>query len=157
VRDLVEDAGFGRHLAFDFGLIQELGYYTGLIVEAYAPGVGLPVATGGRYDGLPARFEWDIPGVGFAVAVDRAADALDEAGVGLVIPPAAIPFVGGLEAPVRAAELRRAGVPVSALPEDATGVGPPLLVRRGGAYVLRLADGREVGGDPGEIAAALGL
>jgi ATP phosphoribosyltransferase regulatory subunit len=157
VRDLVEDAGFGRHLAFDFGLIQDLRYYTGLIVEAYAPGVGLPVATGGRYDGLPARFGWDIPGVGFAVAVDRAADALDEAGVELVTESAAVPFVGGLEAPARAAELRRAGIPVAALPENAADVGPPLLLRRGGAYVLRLADGREVGGDAREIAAALGL
>ena len=83
MRDLVEDAGFGDHLAFDFGLVQDLGYYTGLIVEAFAPGVGLPLATGGRYDGLLARFDWDIPGVGFAVAVDRAADALDEAGVEL--------------------------------------------------------------------------
>ena len=119
VRDLVEDAGSGDRLAFDFGLMQDLSYYSGLIVEAYAPGVGLPVATGGRYDGLLARFDWDIPGVGFAVAVDRAADALDEAGVELAGAPAAVPFVGGLEAPARAAELRRAGLAVLALPEDA--------------------------------------
>jgi ATP phosphoribosyltransferase regulatory subunit len=157
VSDLVSEAGFGEHLAFDLGLIQDLTYYSGLIVEAYAPGVGLPVATGGRYDGLLARFEWDIPGVGFAVAVDRAADAMDEAGVELAVAPAAIPFVGGLESPARAAELRRAGIAVASLPADAAGVLPPLLWRRGGAYALRLADGREVGGDAREIAAALGL
>jgi ATP phosphoribosyltransferase regulatory subunit len=155
VRDLVEEAGYGERLAFDFGLMQDLGYYSGLIVEAYAPGVGLPVATGGRYDGLLARFGWDIPGVGFAVAVDRAADALDEAGVELVSAPAAVPFVGGLEAPARAAELRRAGVAVLALPEDVRAVAPPLLLRRGGSYTLRLADGREVTGAAGEIAEAL--
>lgn len=132
VRDLADEAGFGARLAFDLGLMQELGYYSGLIVEAFAAGVGLPVATGGRYDGLLARFEWDIPGVGFAVAVDRAADALDEAGVELPGPPAALPFVGGLEAPARAAELRRAG-----------------------SYTLRLAGGREVTGGAGDIAAAL--
>ena len=45
-------AGYGDRLAFDFGLMQDLGYYSGLIFEAYAPGVGLPLATGGRYDGL---------------------------------------------------------------------------------------------------------
>ncbi len=120
VRDLVEDAGFGDRLAFDFGLMQDLDYYSGLLLEAYAPGVGLPLASGGRYDGLLARFGWDIPGVGFAVAVDRAADALDEAGVELSAGRVAIPFVGGLEAPARAAELRRAGLLVAALPEDAT-------------------------------------
>ncbi len=130
IQDLVEDAGFGERLAFDFGLMQDLGYYTGLLLEAYAPGVGLPLASGGRYDGLVARFDWDIPGVGFAIAVDRAADALDEAGVAHVVAPAAVPFIGGLEAPARAAELRRAGLSVVALPEAATGVKPPLLLRR---------------------------
>ena len=156
VHDLVEEAGFADHLAFDFGLMQDLDYYTGLIVEAFAPGVGLPVATGGRYDGLLRRFDWDIPGVGFAVAVDRAADALDEAGVELAGAPAAVPFVGGLEAPARAAELRRAGVPVLALPEGAS-AEPPLLLRRGNSYTLRLADGREVSGGARDIAEALGL
>ncbi len=42
---------------------------------------GLPIATGGRYDGLLARFDWDIPGVGFALALDRVLDAMAEAGV----------------------------------------------------------------------------
>ena len=116
----------------------------------------MPIATGGRYDGLLARFEWDIPGVGFAVAVDRAADALDEAGVEFAGAPAAVPFVGGLEAPARAAELRRAGLAVLALPEDAGAVEPPYLVRRGGSYTVRLADGREVTGGAREVAEALG-
>jgi ATP phosphoribosyltransferase regulatory subunit len=154
VRELVEESGFGGHLAFDFGLMQDLGYYSGLIVEAYAPGVGLPLATGGRYDGLLARFDWDIPGVGFSVAVDRAADAMDEAGVELARAPAAVRFVGGLEAPARAAELRRAGIAVVALPEGAS-AEPPLLLRHGGSYILRLADGGEVTGGPDDIAAAL--
>jgi ATP phosphoribosyltransferase regulatory subunit len=157
VRGLVDEAGFGERLAFDLGLIQDLTYYRGLILEAYAPGVGLPLATGGRYDGLLARFEWDVPGVGFAVAVERAADALDEAGMELAGAPAAVPFIGGLEAPARAAELRRAGLAVAALPAGAADVPPPLVLRRGGAYTLRLADGREVGGGASEIAAALGL
>ncbi len=154
VRDLVDEAGFEQRLAFDFGFMQDLSYYSGLTVEAYAPGVGLPVATGGRYDGLLGRFEWDIPGVGFAVAVDRAADALDEAGVELAGAPAAIRFVGGLEAPARAAELRRTGVAVLALPAGAV-AEPPVLSRRGGSYTLRLADGREVTGGAGDIAEAL--
>jgi ATP phosphoribosyltransferase regulatory subunit len=155
IHDLAEDAGFGDHLAFDFGLMQDLDYYSGLILEAYAPGVGLPLASGGRYDGLLSRFDWDIPGVGFAVAVDRAAEALDEAGVEFAGAPAVIPFIGGLDVPARAAELRRAGLAVAALPEDTAGVEPPLLVRRGGGYTLRLAGGREVSGGAADIAEAL--
>ena len=157
VRDLVEDAGFGERLAFDFGLMQDLGYYSGLILEAFAPGVGLPLASGGRYDGLLARFDWDIPGVGFAVAVDRAADALDEAGVVLAPAPAAVALrrrAGGAGAdggaPPRRA--RRRG----AARGRRRGVKPPLLLRRGGSYTLRLADGREVSGGARDIAEALG-
>jgi ATP phosphoribosyltransferase regulatory subunit len=154
VRDLVAEAGFGERLAFDLGFTQDLSYYSGLVLEAYAPGVGLPLATGGRYDGLLARFDWDIPGVGFAVAVDRTADALYEAGVAPRTAPAALPFVGGLGAPARAAELRRAGVAVVALPEDAV-VEPPLLLRRGGSFILRLAEGRDIVGDARDVADAL--
>jgi len=72
-------------------------------------------------------------------------------------PPAAVPFIGGLEAPARAAELRRAGLSVVALPEAATGVKPPLLLRRGNSFTLRLADGREWTGAAREIAEALGV
>jgi len=31
--------------------VPDLSYYSGIIFEAYAPGVGLPLASGGRYDG----------------------------------------------------------------------------------------------------------
>jgi ATP phosphoribosyltransferase regulatory subunit len=155
VRDLVSEVGFGDRLAFDFGLMQDVTYYSGLILEAYAPGVGLPLATGGRYDGLARRLGWDIPGVGFAIAVDRAADALDEAGAAPVDVREPLAVVGGLEAPARAAELRPAGLAVRALQEDAAEVPPPLLLRRGGSYLLRLADGREVSGGAAEIREAL--
>ena len=128
--------------------IQDLTYYTGLIVEAFAPGVGLPLATGGRYDGLLARFDWDIPGVGFAVARRPAADALDEAGVAAAVrTPAALrlhrrPRGAGRGRPSCAAP----GWPSRALPDGRRRDRPPLLVRRGGGYTLRLAGGREVSG-----------
>lgn len=156
VRDLVVEAGFGADLAFDFGLMHDLTYYSGMIFEAYAPRVGLPLATGGRYDDLVRRFGWDVPGVGFAVAVDRLVDALDEAWPPPVTGVPALSFVGGLEEPARAAELRRAGVGVSALPEGAADPAPPRLRRRGGSYELELADGRTVGGSWRDVLRALG-
>ena len=118
VHDLVEEAGYGDVLTFDFGLFQDLSYYSDLVFEAYAPGVGLPIASGGRYDGLLARFDWDIPAVGFAIGLDRLEQALDEAGVLPAAAPAPLVFVGGLEQPARAAELRRMGWSVAALPDD---------------------------------------
>ena len=88
--------------------------------------------------------------------MDRAADALDEADTVHVV-RAGRRFIGGLEAPARAAELRSAGLSVVALPETATGVKPPLLLpARGSSYTLHLADGRELSGGAREIAEALG-
>jgi len=156
VRDLAGELGFGDRIVFDFGLMHDLTYYSGLIFEAFASCVGLPVATGGRYDGLMRRFGWDIPGVGFAIAVDRVVEAMEEAGVPPAGRPAALSFVGGLEAPARVAELRRAGVSVRALPGNAGNVSPPLLVRPGNSYTLRLADGREITGTWHDVVEALG-
>jgi len=155
VRDLVADAGFGDALVFDFGLLQDLGYYSGVIFEAYAPGVGLPIASGGRYDGLLGLFDWDIPGVGFAIALDRLQEALEEAGAAPSAAPATLVFAGGLEEPARARELRRAGWAVAAVPEDADPVARPLLRRKGGSYSLDLADGEPVTGGWRDILRAL--
>jgi len=155
VRDFVNEAGYGGALAFDFGLMHDLTYYTGLVFEAYAPGVGLPLATGGRYDRLLRRFDWDVPAVGFALAFERLLEALEEAGAA---PPAAatvLEFVGGLEEPARAAELRRAGLAVFALPEGAEGTGRPLLRRHGSSFRLELADGRSVAGGWRDVLRAL--
>jgi ATP phosphoribosyltransferase regulatory subunit len=146
VHDLVEEAGFGDVLTFNLGLFQDLTYYSDLVFEAYAPGVGLPIASGGRYDGLLARFDWDIPAVGFAIGLDRLEEALDEAGA--LPPPSAppLPFVGGLEQPAHAAELRRLGWAVSALPEDADTDERPCVYRRGTTFWVDLPDGSGASG-----------
>ncbi len=155
VHDLVEEAGYGGVLTFNLGLFQDLTYYSDLVFEAYAPGVGLPIASGGRYDGLLARFDWDIPGVGFAIGLDRLEEALDEAGA-LPPPPAPpLPFVGGLEQPARAAELRRLGWAVAALPEDAETNARPCVYRRGNTFWVDLPDGHGVSGGWREVLRAL--
>jgi len=156
VRDLVAEAGFDDAVTFDFGLFQDLDYYTGVIFEAWAPGVGLPVASGGRYDGLPARFEWEVPGAGFAVALDRLRDALDESDRLPAAAPPALAFAGGFEEPARLAELRRAGLSVAALPEGVTPPAPSLR-REGGRFVLELADGTRADGSWRDVLRALGL
>jgi ATP phosphoribosyltransferase regulatory subunit HisZ len=154
VRDLVDDAGFDEFLAFDFALFQDLTYYSGVIFEAYAPGVGLPIATGGRYDGLLAKFDWDVPGVGFAIAMDRLHDALEEAGVAPAPAAPALSFIGGLDEPARATELRRDGWDVACLPGDAA-AAPPLVRRAGGAYVLELPGAAPVEGGWRDVVRAL--
>jgi ATP phosphoribosyltransferase regulatory subunit len=157
VRDLVEDYGFREVVQLDFGLYPALSFYTGLILEAYAPGVGLPVATGGRYDRLLGAFEFDAPGIGFALALDRLNVALEEAHIVLPTQAAALSFVGGLDDPALAAELRRAGWNVVALPADAEQASAPKLYRDAGQWVLDRGGGQVLRGSLRDARRALGL
>jgi ATP phosphoribosyltransferase len=87
---LLEAAGVASRASVDFGILRSFDYYTGLIVEAYAPGLGLPLGGGGRYDGVLAAFGAPSPAAGFALSVERVLIALAEQG--------AAPAVRGLDA-----------------------------------------------------------
>lgn len=52
-------------------------YHTGIVFQTYMHNVAQPVASGGRYDGLLARFGLSAPSVGFACMVRRVEDQLD--------------------------------------------------------------------------------
>lgn len=55
-------------------------YYTGLTFEIDAAGGAAPLASGGRYDRLLARFGVPTPAVGFCVGLEALATALESAG-----------------------------------------------------------------------------
>jgi ATP phosphoribosyltransferase regulatory subunit len=63
---------------FDFGLVRNLGYYTGAVFQVYDPAYGVPIGSGGRYDELLAHFGRPLPAVGFALNVERLHIALTE-------------------------------------------------------------------------------
>jgi ATP phosphoribosyltransferase regulatory subunit len=79
--DLLEAAGVADRVRVDFGILRSFDYYTGLIVEAYAPGLGLPLGGGGRYDDLLAAFGTPMPAAGFALSLERVMIALAAQGV----------------------------------------------------------------------------
>jgi len=66
-----------REVEVDLGEVRGLGYYTGVTFAGYAPGAGSAVASGGRYDGLLARFGRPGPAIGFAVDLEFATQALE--------------------------------------------------------------------------------
>jgi ATP phosphoribosyltransferase regulatory subunit len=68
--------GLGAHLTADLGEVRGLAYYTGTIFHVYAAGTGDAIGSGGRYDELLARFGWDLPAAGYALDLDRMAEAL---------------------------------------------------------------------------------
>jgi ATP phosphoribosyltransferase regulatory subunit HisZ len=55
----------------DLGLLRDLGYYTGAIVEVYDPALGHILGGGGRYDELIGRFGRPLPAAGFALHLER--------------------------------------------------------------------------------------
>ena len=77
---LLCEAGKRDRVSFDLGTVKSLSYYTGVVFTGLAEGVGAPVLSGGRYDGLCARFGKDIPAAGFAVGMQRVLRALEREG-----------------------------------------------------------------------------
>lgn len=105
--ELLDAHGAGDVVMVDLGVLRDWGYYSGVVVEAYAPGVGRPVAVGGRYDGLVGKFGRARPAIGAAVILDRLHEAIaarngDTArGDGIVL-------VGGIDTEVAVARALRA-------------------------------------------------
>ncbi|MFT5430425.1 MAG: ATP phosphoribosyltransferase regulatory subunit [Myxococcota bacterium] len=61
------DAGTRSAILVDLGEVLGFGYYSGIVFHAYTHSVGQSVASGGRYDGLLARYGRDLPAAGFAI------------------------------------------------------------------------------------------
>ncbi|OLD25464.1 MAG: ATP phosphoribosyltransferase regulatory subunit [Chloroflexi bacterium 13_1_40CM_3_65_12] len=104
VRELLVGHGLGAVVGLDLGAIRDFDYYTGVIFEGYGPELGRPVAQGGRYDRLLARFGRPAPATGFVVQLDLVWELLS----GAVRPPAlpridaAVAWTGsGLESAMR--------------------------------------------------------
>lgn len=70
VRGLV-DLGYEEHLRVDFSEIGNQPYHSGIAFQVYVDGVDSAVASGGRYDGLLARFGFDAASVGFSVMLRK--------------------------------------------------------------------------------------
>ncbi len=67
----LETRGVADRVRLDLGLLRDLGYYTGAILEVYDPALGHILGGGGRYDDLLGRFGWELPAVGFALFLER--------------------------------------------------------------------------------------
>ena len=63
--------GVADRVNLDLGLLRDLGYYTGAILEVYDPALGHILGGGGRYDELIGRFGRPLPAAGFALYLER--------------------------------------------------------------------------------------
>jgi len=143
---LLEAAGALDSVVVDFSVMRSFGYYTGLVAEAYAPGLGVPLGGGGRYDGVLGAFGAPAAAAGFALGLERISIALLEQG--------AEPLTRGLDAVlggapqdalVAAQRLRAAGWRVAlsthagrALVAEADRLGAAEALFAEGAAIVRL-------------------
>ena len=71
VHRLLQAHGAGERVNLDLGAVRDFDYYSGVIFEVFAPGLGIPLAAGGRYDGMLQRFGYPQPATGVVVFLDR--------------------------------------------------------------------------------------
>lgn len=76
VISILKDYGYLKYVALDLGMLQSLGYYTGIIFKGFTYGIGFPLFSGGRYDRLVREFGNDVPATGFSLGVNLALAAL---------------------------------------------------------------------------------
>ncbi len=78
---LLESYGAAEYVIFDLGVIRDINYYTGMVFEAYTPGLGFPLCGGGRYDHMLSDFGSACPATGFALGIERIMLALERQGL----------------------------------------------------------------------------
>lgn len=81
IYSLLESYGVSQYVDFDLGIIRDLNYYTGMVFEAYTPGLGFPICGGGRYDSMLSSFGVDAGATGFALGIERLLLALERQGI----------------------------------------------------------------------------
>jgi len=69
--DALGARGVADRIQLDLGLLRDLGYYTGAILEVYDPALGHVLGGGGRYDELMGRFGAPLPAAGFGLYLQR--------------------------------------------------------------------------------------
>lgn len=63
--------GITDAITLDLGMVRGMAYYTGIVFEGFARGIGFSILSGGRYDRLLAHFGKALPACGFAIGVER--------------------------------------------------------------------------------------
>ena len=138
--ELLVAAGVAERVVIDFSVMRSFDYYTGLVLEAFAPGLGLPLGGGGRYDGVFAAYDSPLSAAGFALGLERLMIALVEQGVDVAAPPLDAVVGGEPVAALREASRLRAEGKRVAL---SSASGPALAdeaCRLGAAQALEASD-----------------
>jgi ATP phosphoribosyltransferase regulatory subunit len=142
---MLDRLGIGPEVAIDLGVLRDWSYYSGVVFEAYGAGATEPLAVGGRYDSLGARFGAPRPAIGFAVSLDQLHRAVLTAPGAPTLLEEGVVLVGGLDTHAEMAAAARAdGVVVIALATDDAERADALAAADNWRYVARPEHGGTV-------------
>lgn len=120
--DMLVQAGMEDRLLVDFSVVSSFDYYTGIVFEAYAPQLGTPIGSGGRYDNMLGAYGVARPAAGFSFFLEQAMAAAKASGATRQAEgsgkPLRIAVPKGSLAPDTVAALKAAGL-------DTTGLDNP--------------------------------
>ncbi len=117
ILDALDDYGCREYVSIDLGMVHAVNYYSGMIFRGITGCLGQPLLSGGRYDGLPAKYGRAMHATGFGLSINLLMAALLRQGE--AFPAPAEGFVLGvsrqsLHAALGWAEIkRREGISVS--------------------------------------------
>ena len=77
--ELLVAEGLEDRIVIDFSVMSSFDYYTGFVFEAFAPGLGTVLGSGGRYDKMLGVYGTDRPAAGFAFYLEEVQAALRSA------------------------------------------------------------------------------
>lgn len=75
---IIEERGLADKILIDFSVMSSFDYYTGIVFEAYAPGLGSPLGSGGRYDNMLGAYGLNRPAAGFAFSLESVMSVLSD-------------------------------------------------------------------------------
>ncbi len=76
LKESLQALGLDQYISFDLSRIPHVNYYTSLIFQAFIPGVGSAILSGGRYDTLTEKFGLQANARGFSIKLDTLLDLL---------------------------------------------------------------------------------
>lgn len=111
VYDILQVYGCADSVSFDFGMLSDYTYYTGILFQAVTYGSGDAVIKGGRYNRFIEKFGKEADAIGFTTLVDSILLALARQGLSAELPndKVLILYAKGREKEAAAEAMRRRG------------------------------------------------
>lgn len=73
---VLQEDGLLDYVSLDLGMLQSLDYYSGTIFKGFTYGLGFPLFSGGRYDGVAEAFGRSLSATGFSIGLNFVLTAL---------------------------------------------------------------------------------